>query len=393
MRLIDLVNNKILLFAFLTIIVANPIWPLFGFFTFLSYFFLPILLFATLVIENRFLSIKINYLGLLALFSFILVFLAIPMLYTVRMSSYAILLTYVSIWVLRDDEKRLVLSATTKFLAIIISISLPFWLIHVFITPFPVFATIDSILAIKDIEPMNNYILFISNGGIENNRFYAMFDEPGVLGTLSAFILYANKYNFKKNENIVILLGALFTFSLAFYVLFFVGYILFNSRKLSQLLLGIISIIFIGATLWYLLRDNLIFQLAILDRFVDIGSSADKRSSEFINNYFSSYIGTSNAIFGLGTNFFSNLGWSEGSSYKDFILEYGIIGGISLLLLYLSLMKRINRYTFILLILFTMSFIQRPFAFTSWQILLFSCACANLNYLPDSNAEYSKSKL
>ncbi len=59
---------------------------------------------------------------------------------------------------------------------------------------------------------MNNYLLFVTMATANTFRFYSMFDEPGVLGTLSAFVLFANKYDFKRKSNLIILIGAFFHF-------------------------------------------------------------------------------------------------------------------------------------------------------------------------------------
>lgn len=376
----ELLYNKSALLGFLVIFMSNPLWPFWGFFGVFAYFIFPALFFLYLIVKNRGLKVCVNGFKLFVLFAYIFVFLCLPLLYKVRLSSYTILLTYLSICMLDENDKRLILSSLTRFLAVVITISLPFWLIHVFVLPLPMFGVLDSILAIKDIEPMHNYILFVTNGGIEDNRFYSMFDEPGVLGTLSAFVLYGNKFNFKRRDNLIILIGAIFTFSLAFYLLFVIGFILYHSKKVIHFFIAILSIFVLGIVLYLLLKDNLTFQYSIIERFSDVDTKMATRSSKFINDYFESYIFSKDAIWGLGTSFFSDLGWSEGSSYKDFLLEYGIVGGITLVVVYITLMGKITRYTLVLLFLFLLSFLQRPIALTSWQILLFSCCCANLRY-------------
>lgn len=375
----ELIDNKLALIGFLVVIMANPLWPFWGFFRPLAYFLFPFLLFVSLIQNRKSLKLPLTQSQLFIVFVYICVFLLIPTIYTIRLSSYLFLLTYLSILMLSDENKSLIFKCITRFLALVIGVSLPLWFIHVFLIQLPLFGILTSIISIKDIEPMHNYIFFVMNGGVENGRFYSMFDEPGVLGTLSAFVLFANGYNFKKIDNIIILLGAIFTFSLAFYLLFIIGIVLFYSKKTTYLIFSIICLSILSYGLYFFLKDNLIFQITIVERFADISQSANERSSEYINDFFSSYIKSTDAILGLGTSFFSTLGWSEGSSYKDFLLEYGILGAFTLISMYFSLLKNINRNCFILFILFFVSFIQRPLAFTSWQILLFACCCANLN--------------
>ena len=49
-----------------------------------------------------------------------------------------------------------------KILACIISISLPAWLIHVFVFEFPSFGEIDNSEFKGSVYPMNNYLLFVT---------------------------------------------------------------------------------------------------------------------------------------------------------------------------------------------------------------------------------------
>jgi hypothetical protein len=226
---------------------------------------------------------------------------------------------------------------------------------------------------------MENHFFFVKYPDVNFDRFYSVFDEPGVLGTLSAFVLFANQYNVKKKRVAIILIGSLFTYSLAFYVLTFIGYLffLFFKKKKTGILSFVILVSVLGMV--YVSNNKDIYQNPLLHRFQNLDQQLDKRSSINLQNYFSDFIKSRDAFFGKGFSFISESNMFSGASYIFFIIEYGIIGAICLLLIYLSFIRKGNRFSYFLLFFFFLSFLQRPGAFTAWQILLFICCIAAID--------------
>ena len=70
-----------------------------------------------------------------------------------------------------------------------------------------------------------NYWLCI-RGAFYDIRFNSLFLEPGHTAMIAAFTLMANNFNLKDKYVLTILICSLFTFSLAGYVLFIIGYFL-----------------------------------------------------------------------------------------------------------------------------------------------------------------------
>jgi hypothetical protein len=304
-----------------------------------------------------------------------------------RFSSVITLIIYVILFTISKEEKIAVLNLLTKSLAIIVGISLLAWLFHNYIYPFPIYNYIgygglkgggDSGLILK------NYILFIEHDDLIINRFYCIFDEPGVLGTLSSFILFANKYNFKNKYNLIIFCGGIFTFSLAFYILTTIGIILRFSKNLKQIFKVLIALPITVLILMSLLRDNYTYQNVIEYRLLNMNdSSIESRTSYELNNYFKDYLHSSDIYFGKGLNFLEeNSNLNNGQGYKFFIIEYGLFGIFLVFLMYIKMGEGSRRDTYSLILIFFLSFLQRPHLFTPFQLIIFSVAIANnTNYM------------
>ena len=297
-----------------------------------------------------------------------------------RFSSVIFFITYMCLFFINDDEKIYAFDLLSKIFGIVVSVSLFFWIINNFIFQLPyVFKLNYSDLLGKGGNLIfNNYIVFIQSDS-DFLRFYGVFDEPGVLGTLSAFVLYGQGYNFKKSTNLFILLGGVFTFSLAFYVITILGFLIYliKNRKLEYFFMLFLS--FFGFLGLSLIES---FRVIVIDRFLSLDDSANGRSNILLDQYYEEFLKSNKLLFGDDLNFFSNnLNLLEGQTYKFFVIEYGLVGVVLLLLIYISLfnMKKINLLNFAIFAIFVLSFLQRPFMFTPWQIILFSIILAKLN--------------
>lgn len=152
-------------------------------------------------------------------------------------------------------------------------------------------------------------------------RFHAYFDEPGVVGTVSGIILFVNRFNLKEKINIPIFIAGVLSFSFAFYVIMVLYVLLFLKTKYK------ILVILLIAGLFPLLSSNEVLNTYILSRFqIENGQFAgDNRiMGGGFEYYFNNFLHSDNVYFGMGgkTNLQENYG---GASYKDLILNYGII--------------------------------------------------------------------
>lgn len=371
MQLIDYKKNIIPIISLLIVILQNPIWP-FWFTGKIVSFMLIILLFFIFVIKKRIKFLKNQFF----LYSLSLILLIIIPLFNgaFHISSICTIICLMLIYGMEINEKLYVLDKLTSYLCIVISISLPAWLIHQYVFPLPLYSLIDfSSFKGVDNVMMENYILFVQCQGIDALRFYSMFDEPGVLGTLSAFVLYGNNYNLKDKRVLIILLGAFFTFSLAFILLSLIG-ILWQCRKSLKALLSYIFIIstVVYMLFFFILAENEAFQQAVVYRITNLSDSDTLSRNGFsFDYYYDKLVNSPLVLIGYGgrvQNFIV-----DGASYKNFIFEYGILGIVGLVLAYISMIKLKNSDSIGCLLIFSFSFLQRPVAFSAWQILLFAC--------------------
>lgn len=364
-------TNIIPLLALLIIILQNPIWP-FWFIGRMGSFALILVLLLIFVLEKR-IRLTTNQFLLLCLSFLTLVI--IPLFNGVfHASSIFSFICLVLVLGMKASEKYIIFDKLTTYLSIIISVSLPAWLIHQYIYPLPIYSLID-IASFKGIDDgfMENYILFVQAQGVEAIRFYSMFDEPGVLGTLSAFVLYGNNYNLKDRRNIIILIGAFFTFSLAFILLSIFG-IIWHSRRSIKTLLRYIFCISISVYMLFvfLLSENLAFQQSVAYRMANLFEpEALSRNSISFDYYYDKLVNSPMVLIGYGGKINDYV--LDGASYKNFIFEYGILGIFGLFFIYILIIKIRNLDNFGCLLMFSLSFLQRPVAFTAWQILLFAC--------------------
>ena len=373
-------TEKHLATAFLLIVFAqNPPWPIWEFQHVLVV--LSVTIGLILSIPSGVGFFRGGHLGFLAIIcSFIYFFVAHGIFGSIRFSSVFFALTLFLIF--RSDSKigARAFDQISYIFSTILLVSLIFWIIWQLDFPLP--SSPMSYGAWKGVDvgvDLENFYLFVSESQASVKRFYSVFDEPGVVGTLAAFVLCGLRFDFRLKRTWIILTGGLFSLSLAFVVLFVVGYIFFNeSRRQKYIILGIFALVCaIGAFLIEsILPENYSGVILLLYRIANFSEhGVESRTGEKLNEFFIEYASSLRLIFGEGTAFFDlnpDLLWGQGS--KIYIVEYGALGVALLLLVYISLIQsntKTKNRGFYLLIVFFLSFLQRPHLMTPWQIVLF----------------------
>lgn len=369
------------------VFMQNPPWFLWD----NSFFYMTFLVFLLFglcfdrIVNKTFLYSK----QILLIFCLVFYFLIFASFGEFRFSSLVVILIFLLMFVVSEKEKKEVLRLITKILGVIIFISLIAWISHNYLYTLPMsgFLQYGTGKGDEGVNSLENYILFVQNKKESLNRFYSVFDEPGVLGTLSGFVLLANRYDLKKKINIIILLGGLFSFSLAFVFITVIGVLLLNLKSSIMLMKGLIIMLLLVVMTFFFFKDNETFQSVVIDRILNMNESGvDSRTSDMLNSVFENLLNSSDFFIGKGTSFFKeNPLLFSGQGYKIFIIEYGIIGFALVLLMYLAIIKEQSKIGYVCLLIYLLSFLQRPFLFTPWQIILFSVTIANFTTLNSIN--------
>lgn len=378
--------------SFLIIVMAgNSWWPIWGYGTFLGtliYFMAIFILLVKFTVAKRWKQQRI--------IPFFLLFSCFVLLDFFRggthMSSVFICFSLLIAYHLSNDEAKNILELTTWYITISIVISLPLWLFHQYVQPIPSIGQFDitemkgSMSAI-----MENHIFFVTYQGLEALRFYSLFDEPGVLGTISAFILWGNQYNFNDRRNVIILIGTFFTFSMAFYILTIVGFFIsskLDNRKKILYLLLVFSFIYV---MFLALQENIAFQQAVIYRFTNMeDTGVDSRSTYEINQVWEHFISSNDVFLGYSKDLFIDKVGGVSSSYKNFFMRYGVIGFLILIYSYYRLSVSHSRIVLGTLLIFLLSFMQRPNLFTAQNIILYCAILGNFNALRDIDLKTTK---
>lgn len=380
------------------VIVSNPPWPFWSISAIIR-FTCTVLLFFILYHRLKYISKGI---WIFVLFLILPIFILIPLFKGFHFSSVITIMAFLCACVVKYGEYKKTLNILTNILAVIICCSLPIWLIHVFVTPLPEYNQIDlgwmkaGTSAVSSVI-MNNYVFFVTNADAGYFRFYSVFDEPGVIGTLSAFILYGNRYDFTRWQNAVIMLGAFFTFSMAFFILTIVGLFIINAKYPKRIILLIMGLIAIGIISLYLLSDFDAFKFAVVNRLFgdeSYESLLDGRTATRVNYVFEKMLLSEDVFLGIGYNQIISEKLVDGSSYKLFILEYGVLGVFAMICLYFIIARNnMNHLVLGLLLLFFLSFTQRPLIWTPWQIFLFGCAMSGVSRANSSKIKFIKHEI
>lgn len=233
-------------------------------------------------------------------------------------------------------------------------------------------------------------------------RLNAVYDEPGVVGTFSSLFLIADDFRFKDRfRNIIILIGGVLSFSLAFYVIVVVGIII----KLFQKGFFKFSVVLIIALVLFqnlitMKTDNVIIREFFQTRFqVTDGSLAgDNRANESFNYEFDEFIhdDLSKVLFGYGVDASNDNPYMYGNyTYKMLIYDFGITGFMMFLgwIIYATIKTvGFNKKCMVLLIVFIISIYQRPYVFTIPYMFLLFGGYANLKNMRNEDGK-SKYKL
>lgn len=193
-------------------------------------------------------------------------------------------------------------------------------------------------------------------------RLCGIFNEPGGFGTICSLLLVA-RYNYSKLwEKIVCIVTILFTFSLAGYLIAFI-YLAGNMIKKDKRYI-IFSLLFV---ILFLAVPHIDFGNASINRLAarfaitENGFAGDNRVTEAFAYKYNEFIHSPNRWFGFGAGY--KLMERGNLSYKTYVVEYGIIGFMFWVLMWIKAGLNHagkNKECIFFLFFFMMSLYQRP---------------------------------
>lgn len=203
------------------------------------------------------------------------------------------------------------------------------------------------------------YIRWLIFAIFENNlnfstRLCGIFNEPGALGTVSS-LLFVCRYNHsRKWEKFILLVTILFTYSLAGFIIV-LGFYFFILLKKNPIFLFFLILGMVG--LGFVIVSKEIGMLAVLIlRFV---SGSDNRTTDAFDNFFTSFLSSSDIWLGVGHGFTVGLGGVL--SIKEYILCYGVIGAFFLFCSwFIAALNEKVRMGGLFVFFFFLSLYQRP---------------------------------
>ena len=208
-------------------------------------------------------------------------------------------------------------------------------------------------------------------------RFQSVAEEPGGVGTLCAFLLFAT-YGCKKYRfcYIIFWIAGVLTFSLAFYIMAFFHLVSVVVIKRNYMMLTVILLLMF--CLLHFFQDA--FDTLIIDRIS--GQNVDDIDNRTAGNFQRAYErawqdGTIWFGYGIDTSSIESDGGTAGA--KKMIFQYGVFRTIAIVLAYiycyfktLPRMSRKNKLMAIsFFIIFWVSFYQRQYSRASLQIFTY----------------------
>lgn len=300
------------------------------------------------------------------------------------MSSVLQCTTIILLFFLREEYKTSLIRFITRWLAIILGISIIPYLFFVAGFPLP-----NEQISFGDTNYiLDNYFFFITNP-YSPFRFRGPFLEPGHLTLGLAPILYLNRYNIRDKFVLVLLLVQILTFSLAGFIVLFFGFFwcnFYTDEKVNGRNTNVIGLVFLFLIAVGILGVDF-FEDSILSRLSfdkSTGTIAGyNRTSDYFDSLYENLMDTPLKWTGIPFDFDT---LEQGvAGYKRYVVEYGLIGVFLALFFYISLLrKRCQKYNIGLVIMLLLLLYQDSYPLW-WCILL----CAILGVQTRNNKKIS----
>ncbi len=295
---------------------------------------------------------------------------------------------------LRDDLKVRILDGFIRIIAVILAFSIVEYILYVFTGQRYVLYTNLLYLGVRPYEQTLFNLMPDSSSFVMGNfyRFQSIAEEPGGVGVLCSFLLFATygckKYRF---HYAVFWIAGILSFSLAFYVmaiLHLIAVAVFNRNYSVLLLLFVV----VGVALYYF-KD--VFDILIIDRIS--GQGIDEIDNRTAANFQRAYDrswqdGTIWFGYGTDTSAIETDGGTAGA--KKMIFQYGVFRTIAIVIAYiycyLESMPKMNRKSKCMalsfLLVFWINFYQRHYILSFAYVLPYFVMPLFISYIDRINS-------
>lgn len=345
-------------------------------------FMLLIYIFTTLFTKNR---LKISLRELLTSIFIFFITLGFFIINGLALGAIVFSTIIFILYLIKDDNLLKIFFLFKKLVCFFIIPSVLLWFTHVLFlgnNDFLVLGQIDTVNPYKKQDNLFYYIypfmtIVSYDFGSAFYRFSGPFDEPGVVGSLTALFLSIDKFSLSKNENKVLFIGGLISFSLVFYIIFFLYFIvnMFFNFKRSILFTLLFTVFFY----WVYIKSNIgnYFYKLIFERlkYKNGDFSGNNRNSELLNIQFESWLNTTD----INVLFFGEkiVNLDGSSSLKQVLISSGLFGltGIFCVLYILGFKRyagKLDVHLIIFVIIFFLFIYQRPDFTSIYVYVIFS---------------------
>lgn len=271
-------------------------------------------------------------------------------------------------------RKRELLAFITKYFAIFVGISLAAYIVWLSGVPLPRSVAFEG----SPYECSNFYAFIMDENYVLLPRFKSVFAEPGHMTMGLVPLIVANRFNIKNRHVRILFVAELFSLSLAGLICLLLSWMMFQAASWRRHALGTIVatvIVTIGLFQLYQRSKSQDSQLyyTVFERVERYGSgNSDQFGDRFKSNTLAAYNRLMNSpqrYWGLGYNPQSEAAIEGSSGYKVYILLYGIVGLVLVIVFYGSLYLRCpSPARFILLLVYAMLFVQN--AYPLWYVFI-----------------------
>lgn len=206
----------------------------------------------------------------------------------------------------------------------------------------------------------------------ESIRFQSIFLEPGYLGTLLAFLLFANNYNFKKRTTWILLTGLVVSFSLAGWFIALLGYAFTRFERGLRINSILFLLCFVGLIYVFAINynngDNPVNELIVSrleydsDRTI-VGNNRVTKDTEIL---YEQYLKNNELWFGH-----PGIELTASAGYKAYFIKTGIFSAMFFVFFYMLIVfySKSKRYGILFTLLVFITFVQAAYPDSySWII-------------------------